>query len=136
MSPPNPYITLSRLQVALAPLEYQTLIRRYSARWGGFDLSDAGDDFCQHMPRYRIAVCPFCGHEYTESINTYGLHGWMTFGYESVYGYGRSYYERFRCHHVVAVKDLALVGSKPVFLIASNGFRTDPVFQIIILNFI
>jgi len=97
----NPYLTLAALKFHFSPQEYQTLIRRY-LMWGRFYAADAGDDFWQKLPRYQVAVCPFCGEAYTESINTYGLEDWDRPAdlYTSIYA-DKSHYRR--CQHFVAV---------------------------------
>ena len=72
------------------------------------------------MPFYRIALCPFCGHEYAEPLNTYGLHGWITEGYERVYD-NRPYQAQLRrCFHLVAINKI----------INFNGFVPDELSTI------
>jgi hypothetical protein len=112
MQPPNPCLTLSALKFSLSVQDYQALIRRYTAKWGRFIISWVKDDFWQKLPRYQVAVCPFCRETYTEPLNTYGLDGWDRDPglYESVYA---DKYQR--CQHFVAVNSFVNL----------NGFIPD-----------
>ncbi len=64
---------LTHLQVKLTPEAYGALWPTdRSMRHAIF----MDDDYWQNLPRYLIARCPLCGHEYQENLDTYTLFKW------------------------------------------------------------